>query len=308
MPFDTTTLEQTGEASQPLALLGDRLPGLIFQCYRSAEGAIRFPYLAGADRRVLGDARQRQRLAVDGRHAFDRVHPEDFPRLMVAVERSAKSLSLIATQVRLTRPGGSEAWFGVRAQPEPHGDGTLWHGIMVDISEQIAHQAHLRELSDTDELTGLPNRRKLMSCLDHQLSLSCRHGTPLSLILFDLDHFKRVNDTWGHLKGDEVLGRLSELCQELLRGEDMLARLGGEEFAVLLPLTPKPQALNVAQRLRERVAGHDFGLPRHRLTISLGVAEYRIGESREALIDRADCHLYVAKESGRNRAVGSAEE
>ncbi|WP_431026130.1 sensor domain-containing diguanylate cyclase [Halomonas sp. H5] len=307
MPFDSTTLERPGEASQRLATLSACLPGLIFQCYRSAEGRICFPYIAGADSPVLGDAHQRLRLADDGRHAFDRVHPEDFPRLMVAVERSAKGLSLMATQFRLSRPEGGEAWFGVRAQPEPHGDGTLWHGVMVDISEQIAHQAHLRELSDTDELTGLPNRRKLMSCLDYRLSLSCRHGTPLSLILFDLDHFKRVNDTWGHLKGDEVLCRLATLCQEELRGEDTLARLGGEEFAALLPLTPRPQALAVAQRLRERIAGHDFGLCPRRVTISLGVAEYRIGENREALIDRADRHLYIAKESGRNRAIDAPE-
>lgn len=302
MPFDTTLLGETRNDPESLAAMTERLPGLVFQFYRSDGGQSRFPFLAG-NSIIFGDTAERGRLAEDARHAFDHVHPDDFHRLMVAVERSAKTLSLLAVQFRLCRPEGDEYWIAARAQPEPLGTGTLWHGLMLDISEQVAHQVRLQELSDTDSLTGLPNRRKLMSRLNHELSLSSRHGTPLSLMLLDLDLFKRINDTWGHLEGDRVLSQLAELCQGLVREEDMLARLGGEEFAILLPLTVLSGCRPLAERLRQRIADHDFGLPRGSVTVSIGIAEYRVGEHSDALIERADRRLYAAKGQGRDRVV-----
>ncbi|EPC03601.1 hypothetical protein L861_18880 [Litchfieldella anticariensis FP35 = DSM 16096] len=300
---DMKALPETKESLEQLKRMTERIPGMIFQFYRSAAGRMWFPYLAGSATLIRGV--ERRLLADNAHHAFERIDAEDFPRLMTAIERSAKTHNPLATQFRLRQPDGEVHWIAVRAQPESLSGGTLWHGLMVDISEQVAYQAHLRELSDTDELTGLANRRKLMARLDEEISLSNRHGTPLSLMLIDLDHFKRINDTWGHLYGDQVLTDLATLCTNTLREEDLVARLGGEEFAVLLPLTPLSRCQPLAERLRKYIAEHDFGITPGRVTVSIGVAEHRVGESREVLIERADRGLYAAKHAGRNRVAGS---
>lgn len=299
MPSDMSGLAETGESLEQLRRMTERIPGMIFQFYRSHSGRMRFPYLAGGA--ALVHRIERQLLAVDAHHALERIDPEDFPRVMAAIERSAKSREALATQFRMMQPDGEARWIAARAMPEALPDGTLWHGLMLDISEQMAYQVHLRELSDTDELTRLANRRKLMSRLDEEIALSNRHGSPLSLMLVDLDHFKRVNDTWGHLLGDQVLQTLAELCTDTLRSEDLVARLGGEEFAIMLPLTPYVRCLPLAERLRQRIAEHDFGLPQGDITVSIGIAEHRVGEARETLIERADRGLYAAKRKGRNR-------
>ncbi|MDR5906711.1 diguanylate cyclase [Franzmannia qiaohouensis] len=301
MPADDSVLPETMESLAQLKAMTERIPGMIFQLFRSASGQLRFPYLAG--NATLIRAGERRLLADDASYAFARIHAEDFPRLMAAIERSAKSLTPLANQFRLYQPCGEIRWISVRAQPEWRGDGTLWHGLMMDVSEQVAHEAHLRELSDTDELTGLANRRKLMCRLDEEISSARRHGSPLSLMLIDLDHFKGINDTWGHLQGDQVLEDLARLCELQLREEDIPARLGGEEFAVILPLTPLSHCLPLAERLREAIALHDFGFGAGRVTASIGIAEYRLGEPREAFIERADRRLYRAKHQGRNQVL-----
>ncbi|SDL80403.1 diguanylate cyclase (GGDEF) domain-containing protein [Modicisalibacter muralis] len=115
------------------------------------------------------------------------------------------------------------------------------------------------------------------------------------------DHFKRVNDTWGHLKGDQVLREIATLCRETLRHEDVVARFGGEEMAILLPLTPLEDGLRLAERLRQIIAEHDYGIQRGSVTASLGVAGYIDGDTSDTLIERADRGLYAAKHDGRNR-------
>ena len=301
MPADDSLLPETKESLEQLKAMTERIPGMIFQLFRNASGQLCFPYLAG--NATLIREGERRLLAEDASYAFERIDAEDFPRLMAAIERSAKSLTPLAKQFRLHQPCGEVLWVSVRAQPEWRYGGTLWHGLMMDVSEQMAQEEHLRELSDTDELTGLANRRKLMCRLDEEISCARRHGGPLSLMLLDLDHFKGINDTWGHLQGDQVLEDLARLCQGLLREEDIAARLGGEEFAMLLPLTPLSHCRPLADRLREAIADHDFGIGAGRVTASIGITEYRLGEPREAFIERADRNLYAAKHQGRNCVV-----
>ncbi|WP_236645436.1 GGDEF domain-containing protein [Aidingimonas lacisalsi] len=302
MPADNTMPVDGRDSLEQLKVMTERIPGMIFQFFRSAQGEMSFPYLAGSGTLIRHE--DKRLLADDASYAFERIDPEDFPQLMTAIERSAQQQTPLATQFRLRQIDGQVRWIAARAQPEHHDNGTLWHGLMLDISEQVAHEAHLRKLSDTDALTNLANRRKLMKRLDEEISKSNRYGTPLSLMLLDLDHFKLVNDTWGHLQGDQVLSEFGSLCSELVREEDTLARLGGEEFAILLPLTPQTRCRALAERLRQRIANHDFGISRGHVTASIGIAEHRVGESRERLIDRADCSLYAAKEQGRNRVIG----
>ncbi|WP_136067242.1 GGDEF domain-containing protein [Modicisalibacter radicis] len=285
-----------------LALLGERIPGLVFQLLRDTRGQLSFPLLAGDERMLQGA--DRQRLAQSATPVLERIARSDHIKLMSALEQSAQALTTLAIQLRILRLDGATRWVMVRARPERTSNGgTLWHGILIDVSEQVVQQRRLRRLSDTDGLTGLANRRRLMQRLREEMAGARRHERPLSLLLLDLDHFKRINDTWGHLKGDQVLKQLAELCCNALRGEDLVARLGGEELAILLPCTPIDAAMQLAERLRAAIAGHDFGITQGRVTASLGVAEHRENDSIDAFIERADRGLYAAKHAGRNRVL-----
>ncbi len=152
----------------------------------------------------------------------------------------------------------------------------------------------------TDFLTGLRNRRYLDLILDRELFRVARYGRPLSLILLDLDGFKAVNDTHGHEVGDRVLKALARCLEEHLRQSDRAVRLGGEEFAVVLPETGLPQALRLAERLRQAVAALRVP-PVERLSASFGVAQASPTDSPLSLLKRADEALYRAKRQGKNR-------
>ena len=174
---------------------------------------------------------------------------------------------------------------------------------IVDAEGFIARE-RLREMATTDPLTGLLNRRAFMPLVQQEQARAQRSGTPFSVILADLDKFKRVNDTWGHETGDQVLQKTAELLQSSLRQQDALCRWGGEEFLILLPETDAQGAMNVAEKCRVRLANTPLtmGSSRHPQTISLGVAVADGTEATELLINRADGALYLAKERGRNRS------
>jgi diguanylate cyclase (GGDEF)-like protein len=163
------------------------------------------------------------------------------------------------------------------------------------------------QLASLDPLTGAFNRRIFVELAEKQLARAQRMQSPLSLVLIDVDHFKLVNDTHGHLAGDEVLRRFAEVVRDQLRKEDVFARYGGEEFCLLLPDVPGPGAVALAGRLRRAVAKSSFVVngAEITLTVSAGVAA-RLDEgpeSLEALIARADEALYMAKDRGRNRVA-----
>ncbi len=166
--------------------------------------------------------------------------------------------------------------------------------------------ATITQLMNTDPLTGIANRRFFMENLTRALSLSARHGTSLSVVMADLDHFKKINDTWGHNTGDEVLKAFGEILQKASRREDLPARLGGEEFMVILPHTSSREAAAFAERVRQKLEESTFGIHDLRVTGSFGVAELLPQETPENLLKRADQALYSAKEGGRNRVVEEA--
>lgn len=163
----------------------------------------------------------------------------------------------------------------------------------------------LRTLSITDPLTHLHNRRHLMEMVDKEFQRSSRKGAPLSLVILDIDYFKKINDTYGHQEGDRVLTILADIVRRRLRSYDLAARYGGEEFVLLLPETPVHEALSIAERLRLEVQEHVFegSLAGLVITISLGVATYPSSrvESIDSLFRQADEALYRAKQGGRNR-------
>ncbi len=167
--------------------------------------------------------------------------------------------------------------------------------------ELVAQGARLEALLREDALTGLSNRRAILTQLGGMVSAARRHGHPLSIAILDLDHFKRINDTHGHKTGDQVLVAAAHALATHLRAEDQLGRLGGEEFLVLLPDTDAEAATHMAERARAEVAGAPTPVP---VTVSIGLATWA-GETAEDFLQRADEALYAAKDAGRDRVMAA---
>ncbi|MGE0357777.1 MAG: diguanylate cyclase [Burkholderiales bacterium] len=172
------------------------------------------------------------------------------------------------------------------------------------VAKLLEMQAH------TDSLTGLANRRRFFEMAEAELARARRYDAPLSMLMLDIDHFKEVNDTHGHRAGDRVLQSLARTCLGVLRNVDVVGRVGGEEFAILLPETGLEGARDVAERLREAVersaVARDEGVPL-RITVSVGVAVLSEGVNLDTLLSQSDAALYDAKHRGRNRVCAFGE-
>ena len=178
-------------------------------------------------------------------------------------------------------------------------------GSMAEVEELKKELEGLKQAAKTDMLTGLLNRRGFEAAMTKAMDKSVRTSAPLSVILSDIDHFKRINDNYGHLIGDNVLKMLSKLLQEHIKGKDIAARFGGEEFILVLPETNLEGAFMLAEQIRLKLrsmrwrtkAGERMGA----ITMSLGVSQFKGGDTLESLVDRADNALYQAKSQGRNK-------
>ena len=167
------------------------------------------------------------------------------------------------------------------------------------------YQRKLEVMASTDKLTGAANRQAFEEHFAKVLTQSVLDGSPISILLMDIDHFKKVNDSHGHNVGDLVIQTLSHLLKGQLGEEELLCRWGGEEFLILLPKCSLSQGGELAERIRGLVAERELSVNGSQInvTISCGVAEYRHAEKAEELINRVDIALYQAKEQGRNRVV-----
>lgn len=174
--------------------------------------------------------------------------------------------------------------------------------IVDDISELMEANLKLKQISVTDGLTGLYNHKYIFHRLEEEVKKSQRYETPMSIIMLDIDHFKKINDTYGHQVGDTTLAAVSRAIKDTLREVDIPGRYGGEEFIAILPQTKLLEAFITAERIREMVETIVFEEKGLSVTISGGVAEFR-KEPPLRLIERADRRLYQAKESGRNCIV-----
>jgi two-component system cell cycle response regulator len=171
-----------------------------------------------------------------------------------------------------------------------------------------ADKEELERLANFDSLTGLHNRQAILGRLHEAIHRAQRYGEDFSLIMLDLDHFKKVNDRYGHLTGDDVLEKVATLIRQNIRSIDITGRYGGEEFIIVLPKADLPSALAVAERIRNTIEmaemkgseGNVFAV-----TVSQGISSYKPGEDAHSLISRADDALYKAKENGRNRVETS---
>ncbi|MBU1666557.1 MAG: diguanylate cyclase [Gammaproteobacteria bacterium] len=192
---------------------------------------------------------------------------------------------------------------------DEHGVANAMWSIVCDITKRKQVEAEMLHLATTDPLTGVANRRRFLDQMEMELARFQRYGEPTSLLIIDIDYFKRVNDSYGHAVGDSVLCHLTSLANALLRRNDLFGRLGGEEFGILLPATRADGAAEFAERFRQYVSDNPArsGQTCVAFTISIGVTEVNMGDEHpDHVLARADTALYRAKESGRNRVEVAA--
>ena len=242
----------------------------------------------------------------------DFVHPHDRERAWASIFDVVEGRSAAhKLEYRMLHKDGSIRWILDQAkvmQRDGHGKATRMCGTHTDITERKLLEEELRRQAHVDYLTGIYNRRHFMERAEQELSRAHRYAKPLSMLMLDIDHFKQINDRHGHKVGDTVLKAVADLSQATFRDVDIVGRLGGEEFAALLPETDQPAALEAAERLRATIANARIplpGAPPVSFSVSIGVSSMDSPEDNiDALLQRADKALYKAKDSGRNRVCG----
>ncbi|WP_272699374.1 diguanylate cyclase [Desulfovibrio sp. Fe33] len=236
------------------------------------------------------------------------LHPDDLAATEQQMARSIETKEPLYLEFRIIRPDGETRHMRLEGlvQVDEKGMPIRLIGISMDVTEQRNMEDELRTLASTDPLTGASNRRQFMSRLGEEFDRCKRYNTSLVLLSLDIDHFKRINDTYGHPSGDDVLKELVGLCMSTLRTTDLFGRVGGEEFQAALTQTRIGAGQNTAERLRRRVERCKVDTHGQIITftISIGVTALRPeDESIEELLKRADEALYQAKRTGRNRIV-----
>ncbi|MEN4920355.1 diguanylate cyclase [Achromobacter spanius] len=284
--------------------LTDAVPGLVFQCRPVPEGGSWFSYVSAGIwdmfELTADDVRART-TAIE-----QRIHPDDLPIYRASLQAAAAAQTPWHLEFRVCLPLQGVRWRQGDASPRRDGDGgVVWHGFVTDITDRKRAELELRELAATDALTTLPNRRHFMSRIAAELTRIKGHGGRGSAVLMcDLDHFKHINDTWGHAIGDGVLQHFAKMLRAQLRETDLVGRIGGEEFAVVLPDTDIERAHAFARNVQRRIADTPYSNDgRHiPLTVSIGIsALHTMDDDAELALSRSDRALYYAKQRGRNR-------
>ena len=290
-----TLLRSVREDEAWINLVMDSLPVRIMRISRE----YRYLYVNRAYERLWGV----QRSAVIGRTVAE-ILGENLFRLHERHMKAALEGRTVRYEVR-RRTNGAEFVDSIACVPHVGGQEspTDFFILSVDITERTRLEERLNDLASRDPLTGALNRRVLMERAESELERCSRDGAPFSLVIVDLDHFKNVNDTWGHAAGDEVLKALAETCRRALRPADVFGRFGGEEFVALLPAADADDAADIAERLRRLTEESAIATPEGviRVTLSAGHTTALPGDSPDDLLRRADSALYESKRSGRNR-------
>ena len=282
-----------------LKKLSAHVPGGIYQFKMEFDGRFRVIYASDGIREIY--ELEPDVLLLDAESIFTRIHPQDSTRVRASILASADTLSPWREEYRVQLPIRGLRWVRGEATPEElPGGGVLWHGYISDISDLKRVEEELRALSITDSLTGIHNRRYFQERLTTEMVRVQRGGGELSVIMLDIDHFKRINDQHGHAVGDRVLQAVCERIGHRLRRTDVFCRLGGEEFMVLCPDTDSEQAQVLALQLWQGLRSSPIDSVGF-VTASFGIASWRVGEGADALLLRADSGVYAAKLAGRDR-------
>lgn len=290
------------QRERQLSVLMDNLPGMAYRCLYDEYWTMLF--VSGGCERLTGYTPEE--LINNQVVAFaDLMDDEDGEKVAEAVAEAVHTNQSFSVEYAITRKDGREICVWERGCKVEAADGGVFlEGIMLDISDRKALERELEHLATTDPLTGLLNRREFGRILEEELERSERYHRPMALLWIDFDHFKEVNDTWGHAAGDRVLCSVTRLLAEGVRSVDSVARFGGEEMVVILPELNRVAALETAERLRKRIrrdpimldSGHEVPV-----TISVGVAVYPDhGHTAAELCAAADRAMYRAKAQGRD--------
>ncbi|AHF05031.1 diguanylate cyclase [Marichromatium purpuratum 984] len=290
------------ERERQLATLMANLPGMAYRCHDEPLWTMKF--VSQGCQRLTGH--QPEDFVDNQRLSFASIiHKDDREQVASEVALAQAEGRPFAIEYRIRHQDGHDVWVWEQGQAAEI-DGTHFlEGILIDISERKRMEQALEQMAIRDPLTGLYNRRELEQQLNAELASAHRYQHTVGLIWIDVDHFKSVNDRFGHLAGDAVLCQLSGLLQEQVRAADYIARYGGEELAIVLPESDTRDTQQLAERLCEKVARTPMQIPGHApisITISLGVATYPTdAATTKTLFQAADQALYTAKQQGRNR-------
>jgi len=285
-----------------LQVLMDNLPGMAYRCRYDRHWTMLFvsqgcARLTGYEPEDLINNRVASYASL--------MDEEDSERILAEVQAALDNDESFSLEYGLTRQDGSRIWVWERGRGVEEEDGTVvLEGIVLDISDRKTLENELEEMATRDPLTGLFNRREMSRLLEEELDRARRYQRPMAVLWVDFDHFKDVNDTFGHAAGDSVLRSISRLLLGSVRSVDAIGRFGGEEFVIVLPEMDLEEARDTAERLRCKVAekpqplGNGQEVP---LTISVGVAVYPDhGQTASTLCAAADKAMYLAKQRGRN--------
>lgn len=285
-----------------LQVLMDNLPGMAYRCLYDRHWTMLFvsqgcARLTGYEPEDLINNRVASYASL--------MDEEDSERILGEVQAALDNDESFSVEYGLTRQDGSRIWVWERGRGVEEEDGTVvLEGIVLDISDRKTLENELEEMATRDPLTGLFNRREMSRVLEEELDRARRYQRPMAVLWVDFDHFKDVNDTFGHAAGDSVLRSISRLLLGSVRSVDAIGRFGGEEFVIVLPEMDLEEAQDTAERLRRKVAekpqplGNGQEVP---LTISVGVAVYPDhGQTAPTLCAAADKAMYLAKQRGRN--------
>lgn len=286
----------------------DGVPGAVFRWRQTPRGEWAFDYLSAGVRDLCGLSAETLMARPD--RFFALVAEADHEGLIASLAQSSVGLSPWSRVFRLSLPGG-ERWLEGQAGVRRAARGeTVWEGWLQDVTRRREEEARTQALIMTDMLTGLLNRRGFRSNGHAVLAHATRHRRRVAVAMLDLDHFKALNDTHGHAAGDIALQTFARIGRDCLRPYDLMARIGGEEFAVLLSDSDPDEAREVFERLRETVAATELSLGERILhvTVSLGMAIVEPGGDLDEALNRADRALYRAKHEGRNRLLGPLDE
>lgn len=292
-----------------LKTVTDNLPGAVVQIARDKSGQYEVEFVSQGIQDLLGT---RPKVLVDELQRWSmHIATADMTRLITHLDESARSMKPTTVEIRMTTVEGSSIWVHLLCRPRMADKSRIvWDSLLLDVTEKHVLENRLRELATTDGLTGLNNRRHFMDLTRNEIMRCRRHKASMSVAAIDCDHFKKVNDTYGHATGDFVLKEFARLVREQLREIDIVGRLGGEEFAIALVNTDLEGARIVSQRICDRIAEHLIvhGGHQFHFTVSIGLAEIDASEEDISnLLKRADRALYHAKDTGRNRVVADID-
>lgn len=274
----------------------DRIPGVLYRA--SPDRQRRLSYVTDAILGLCGIEAPEFRA---GRHALGRlIHADDVDRVAETLAGPAAAVGY-DLEYRITTAAGDVRWVSDRGRRTGRGSLVWDEGLLLDVTGSRAELERLLHETRHDPLTGAANRRALTERLEEECARAERGGVPLCALCVDADHFKVVNDTHGHDTGDRVLVDIAARLQQAVRRYDMVARVGGEEFTVLLIGIGVDEGAGLAERIRGGIAGSPCGGVA--VTASIGCAGWAPGDTPDELLKRADEALYAAKAAGRNRVV-----